>query len=362
MNLPWAEEWRTAGWTGVVAVAAVVLAVAVQPVFGSLVFAIWVYYATRRVHRRVVDAIGHPNVAATTTVLLVLLPILLIVGFAAWTAIKEISDVLAHSDLEQYQSILRPYVDISEMGPGPIVEQLRQNPQEAFDQQLRNLLSGAFGRVTTAAGFVFSVLVRVFLMLVFVFYLLRDDHKLAGWFRGSVGADARVVAVFEDVDDHLETVFVGNVVSILVLSVFAVTVYNGMDYFAPAGYSIPYPFLLGLLTGVGTIVPGVGIKIVYYPLTLFLFAVGLTTDAPLWFPVFFVAVTQIVVDVIPDIFLRSYFSAGDLHMGLVLFAYIVGSIAFGWYGVFLGPILLIAIVVVGREVFPDVAMQFRSLR
>jgi len=360
MNLPRPEEWRTVGWTVVVAALAIVLFVSVRPVFGSLVFAVWVYYATRRVYRRVEAAVGHPNVAATATVLLVLLPVLLIVGFAAWTAIKEVSDVLAHSDLEQYQSVLQPYVDISQMGPGRIVERLRQNPQEAFDQQLRNLLSGAFGQVTTAAGLVFSVLVRVFLMLVFVFYLLRDDHKLSGWFRESVGSDARVVSVLEDVDDHLETVFVGNVVSILVLGMFAIAIYNGMDYFAPAGYSIPYPFLLGLLTGVGTIVPGVGIKVVYYPLALFLFAVGLTTDAPLWFPVVFLAVTQIVVDVIPDIFLRSYFSAGDLHMGLVLFAYIVGSIAFGWYGVFLGPILLIAIVVVGRDVFPDVAMQFRS--
>lgn len=362
MNLPWPEELRTVGWTALVAALVVVLAVAVRPVFGSLVFAIWVYYATRRVYRRVADAVDHPNVAATATVMLVLLPVLLIVGFAVWTAIKELIDVLTHSDLDQYQSVLQPYVDIAELGPGRIVEQLRQNPQDAFDQQLRNLLSGAFGQVTSAAGLVFSVLVRVFLMLVFVFYLLRDDHKLAGWFRESVGADARVVSVLENVDEHLEQVFVGNVVSILVLATFAIVIYNGMDYFAPAGYSIPYPLLLGLLTGVGTIVPGVGIKVVYYPLTLFLFAVGLTTAAPLWFPLVFVVVTQIVVDVIPDIFLRSYFSAGDLHMGLVMFAYIVGSIAFGWYGVFLGPILLITIVVVGRDVFPDVALAFRSFR
>jgi predicted PurR-regulated permease PerM len=49
-------------------------------------------------------------------------------------------------------------------------------------------------------------------------------------------------------------------------------------------------------------------------------------------------------------------------MGLVLFAYVIGSIAFGWYGVFLGPILLIVVVVVGHEVFPDVAMEFRSFQ
>ena len=362
MHLPWSEAWRTAAWTAVVAALAVVLAVAMQPVFGSLVFAVWVYYATRRVYGRILDAVDRPNVAATATVLLVLLPVLLVVGFAAWTAVKELGDVLAHSDLEQYQSALQPYVDLAELGPGRIVEQLRENPRNAFDQQLRNLLAGAFGQVTTAAGLVFSVLVRVFLMLVFVFYLLRDDHKLAGWFRESVGGDARAVSVLGDVDDHLETVFVGNVVSILVLATFAVVVYNGANYVAPPGYSVPYPLLLGLLTGVGTIVPGIGIKVVYYPLALFLVAVGLTTAAPLWFPVAFLAVTQVVVDVVPDIFLRSYFSAGDLHMGLVLFSYIVGSIAFGWYGVFLGPILLITIVVVGRDVFPDVATAFRSFR
>jgi predicted PurR-regulated permease PerM len=331
-------------------------------VFGSLVFAVWVYYATRRVYRRVAAAVGHPNVAATATVLLVLLPVLLVVGFAAWTAVKELVDVLSHADLEQYQSVLRPYVGIAEGNPEQVVAQLRENPQAVFDRQLRNLLSGALGPVTTAAGFLFSALVRVFLMLVFVFYLLRDDHKLAGWFRGSVGADARGVSVLEDVDDHLETVFVGNVVSILVLGTLAVTVYNGMDLLAPGGYAVPYPVLLGLLTGVGTIVPGIGIKVVYYPLTLFLLAVGFTTDAPLWFPLAFLAVTQVLVDVIPDVFLRSYFSAGDLHMGLVLFAYVIGSIAFGWYGVFLGPILLIVVVVVGHEVFPDVAMEFRSFQ
>lgn len=344
----------------VVLVLALALFRAVQPVFGALVFAVWVYYATRRVHRRVTDAIDYPNVAATVTVLLVVLPVVLIVGYAAWIGVRELGGLLAHSDLEQYQSLLQPYVDLSEGGPGRIVEQIRENPREAFDQQLRNLLSGALGGATTAAGLVFSVLVRVFLMLVFLFYLLRDDHKLAGWFRNSVGEDARAVSVLEAVDENLETVFVGNVISILVLATFAVVVYNVMNVIAPPGYSVPYPVLFGLLTGVGTIVPGIGIKVVYYPMAAFLFVVGFTTAAPLWFPVVFLAVTQVVVDVIPDIFLRSYLSAGELHMGLVLFSYVVGSIAFGWYGVFFGPILLVTAVVVGREVLPDVAAQFRS--
>jgi len=72
--------------------------------------------------------------------------------------------------------------------------------------------------------------------------------------------------------------------------------------------------------------------------------------------------TQVLVDIVPDIFLRSYFSAGDLNMGLVMLAYVIGAIAFGWWGVFFGPIILILVVVFSRQVFPGVATEFRSYR
>ncbi|WP_232703494.1 AI-2E family transporter [Halobacterium wangiae] len=362
MDLPREGQWRTVGWLLVIAALVFFLVMVVEPVFGALVFAVWVYYAMRQIYAWLEDRTEHPNVAVTATLLLVLLPVLLIVGYAAWTASKEIGDILTHAQLQQYRPLLEPYIDLTQSNPEAILGQVRQNPREVFDQQLRNLLSGALGQITTAAGLVFFIGVRVFLMFVFLFYLLRDGHKLAGWFRESVGEDARVVSVLEDVDGHLETLFVGNFISILALGAIALAVYNGMDFVAPEGLSIPYPFLLGLLTGVGTIVPGIGIKVVYYPLAVYLFAVSYFTGAPLWFPVVFLVVTQVVVDVIPDIFLRSYFSAGDLNMGLVMLAYVIGSIAFGWWGVFFGPIMLVTIVVVGRQVFPDVATEFRSYR
>ncbi|NIB98299.1 AI-2E family transporter [Halobacterium sp. R2-5] len=362
MNLPREGVWRTVGWVVVILALLYFLVTVVEPVFGSLVFAVWVYYAMRQIYARLEDRTEHPDLAVTATILLILVPVFLIVGYAAWTAIKELTDVLTHTQLQQYQPILRPYVDLSQMGPGRVVEQLRQNPREAFDQQLRTLLSGALGRATTAAGLLFFIGVRVFLMLVFLFYLLRDDYKLAGWFRDSVGGDARIVTVLESIDDHLETLFVGNFISIVALGTIALVVYNGMDFISPPGISVPYPFLFGLLTGVGTIVPGIGIKVIYYPLAAYLFAVSFVAGGPLWFPIVFLVLTQVLVDIIPDIFLRSYFSAGDLNMGLVMLAYVIGSIAFGWWGVFFGPILLITIVVVGREVFPDVAKEFRSRR
>ena len=44
---------------------------------------------------------------------------------------------------------------------------------------------------------------------------------------------------------------------------------------------------------------------------------------------------------IPDVVLRPFISGRNLHVGLVMIAYIVGPAFFGWYGLFLGPLLLV---------------------
>ena len=81
-----------------------------------------------------------------------------------------------------------------------------------------------------------------------------------------------------------------------------------------------------------------------------------------------------VVDTIPDLIIRPIISGGSpsarvdrsppfvhlslrgeggLHVGLVMFAYIFGPILFGWYGLFLGPIALVAITHFARLVLPE---------
>jgi predicted PurR-regulated permease PerM len=90
-------------------------------------------------------------------------------------------------------------------------------------------------------------------------------------------------------------------------------------------------------------------------MAVYILGVSLTsgmTDA-LWFPATFAAVAFFVVDVIPDMVLRPYVSARDLHMGTVMFAYLLGPLLFGWYGIFLGPMLLVIAVRFNRIVLPE---------
>ena len=49
-------------------------------------------------------------------------------------------------------------------------------------------------------------------------------------------------------------------------------------------------------------------------------------------------------------------------MGLMLLTYVLGAIAFDWYGVFFGPIILVAFTNFAREIFPVLLDRGASLR
>jgi predicted PurR-regulated permease PerM len=81
--------------------------------------------------------------------------------------------------------------------------------------------------------------------------------------------------------------------------------------------------------------------------------VYLSADPNYTLPIAFAALSFVVVDTIPDLILRPYVSGRNLHVGLVMFAYIFGPLLFGWYGIFLGPMLLVFVVHFTRLVLPE---------
>ncbi|WP_232703496.1 AI-2E family transporter [Halobacterium wangiae] len=343
------EGTRTVLWLVVVLVLALLLWQGLRTVLGAFAFGLFIYYATRRLERRLEDVFDRASVATFLTLLAFVVPALVVVAYAAAVALGELA-TLSNGGFPWLAEALEA-ADIED--PQTFYESVRADPTGALDERTRQLLVAALGSAGVIAGETFSVVVRVFLAFAFAFYLLRDDHRLGDWVRETFGRDSEAVTVLERADDDLETVFVGNVITIGVVGVLAVTTYLVLDFLAPAGTGVPYPFLFGMLTGLATLVPAIGIQIVYYPLAGAIFLFAWTTDGPLWFAPVFLVVTAVIVDVLPDLVLRPYLSSGRLHMGLVMFAYVLGALTFGWAGVFLGPILLVVALNVGEEVVPS---------
>jgi predicted PurR-regulated permease PerM len=360
--MSWVREFsfdreRLAWWLVAVAL---ILAVGyvVASFLGTFLLGLFVYYATRPVYRRLLGRMRQRTLTAATALLGLALPGLVLLGYTVLVSVRELSS-LAGIGLSEFEGMLGPYVDTSLLfDPEQLVGTVQANPQQLgqlVSDRGAEAASDILASLLAVLGIVASTALGIVITLVVAFYLLRDDHRLASWFRTEVaGEDSPTVAFARTVDDDLETVYFGNILTAFVIGIMSAIVYNLLDLIAPAVVSVPSPTLLGLLTGLASLIPVVGMKLIYVPLGIVLAVVAALNDpAQLWFPAIFLLVAAIVIDTIPELLLRPYVSGRDLHTGLVMLAYVLGPVLFGWYGLFLGPLLLVLVVHFVRVIVPE---------
>ena len=337
---PSRARWWLLGFAG-----AAVVCLFVYSFVGTFATGLFVYYAIRPIQARLERVVSSDGVDATVTVLVLVVPIVVIAAYAGFVAFQQFSGFVG-------AEATRLVADRLPGNPSSL-SAVAQDPL-AFFQQLRemgNLREGLEPLLNTL-GALGNVFLHLSLMLALVFFLLRDGDDVDGWVRERVfDPDSTGYAFLRTVDADLEEVYFGNFVTVVLVGVASVVVYNAYNVLAPSALTLPAPTLLALLTGVATFVPLVVGKLVYVPATAYLFAAAVQSDAPLAYPVGFLVVAFLLLDILPQTILRPYLSGRDIHMGLVLFAYVLGAALFGWYGLFLGPLLAVfAIHAVGYSV------------
>jgi predicted PurR-regulated permease PerM len=355
-RLPGLDRTRLGWWLVTVGLGAI-LGYVLLSYLGAFVLGVFLYYSTRPIQARFDERIRPPSLRTALALLTIALPVLVLVGYIIAVGLRELS-ALAGLDLTTYQGLLRPYLNLSSIqSPQDVLDLIRANRQQlrqAIDPATVQSLLSSLGQYVSV---VISGLLQLFIALAVAFYLLRDDHRLVGWVREAMLDDENesvFLAYGQAVDQDLKTIYFGNILNAFVVAVVATIAYNALNLVAPAGLAIPIPTLLGLLTGAASLIPVIGMKIVYVPIAVYLGILALVTNASsVWFPIVVVVVAATVIDGLTELLLRPYISGRNLHVGLVLFAYILGPLLFGWYGLFLGPLLLVLIVHLARIILPD---------
>ncbi|WP_424009206.1 AI-2E family transporter [Haloferax denitrificans] len=323
---------------------------------GTVVIGLFVYYVTRPMFRRINSRIESRTVAVAVTLVTVALPLLFVVGWAFAILVGSLNELLESDAFGDLEVFLQPYFDFTALvaEAGRFVDEVLADPSRLADLQLGPALGEVVGSALSWLGVAFNAGIHGFIALIFVFYLLRDDYRLARWARANFIEDGGVLdAYFTAVDSDLHNVYFGNILNALLTGVLAAVVYTLLNLFAPPGVGVPQAAFLGLLVGIASLVPVIGIKLVTWPVAAYLLGRALWLDPEaLWFPVVFLLVSFVVVDYIPDQVLRPYVSGRTLHVGAVMLAYTVGPLLFGWYGIFLAPLLFVVTFEFGRMVFP----------
>ncbi|WP_440005756.1 AI-2E family transporter [Halomicrococcus sp. SG-WS-1] len=344
----WNVDKSRAAWWTIGAALGVTALYIVYSFIGTFVFGIFIYYSTRPVYDRLKRRIGPPSLAAAIALFALALPALLLMTYTGAIAIQELRKFAGRTNIQELPEPIQPYADVSNIvqSPGTLLS-------GGIDTKLAQ---DVFGSTLGYIGFVGTAVLHLFVMIAIAFYLLRDDHKLSRWFRRTFSDSEGVLDSYVTrVDTDFNSIFFGNILNALLTGTIGAISYNVLDYVAPAGLSIPYPTLLGLLTGVASLIPVVGMKLVYFPVSAYVGAETLLLRDPtvIWFPVVFFLVSLVIVDTIPDLVLRPYVSGRNLHVGMVMLAYIFGPLLFGWYGIFLGPMILVLVVHFGEIVLPE---------
>ncbi|MFB6142559.1 MAG: AI-2E family transporter [Halorientalis sp.] len=331
-------------WWSLAALLGATVAFVLYSFVGTFVFALFIYYATRPAYRRIRRRVRQRTLAAALSLLVFALPAVVLLAYTLAIALQEVPK-LDGVDLGPLVTAVEPYIDVSQIVEDPA----SLLADSAGIETIRSMLSAGL----EYAGFIGAGLLHLFVMFAVAFYLLRDGGRLSRWVVQLSDDRGVFDAYLRAVDRSLSNVFFGNILNAILTGAIGAISFSLLNLFAPAGLAIPYPALTGLLTGVGSLIPVIGMKIVYVPVLAYLGFRSVVLGGGYEFVAAFFVVAFVIVDLLPDFVLRPYVSGRQLHVGLVMFAYILGPVLFGWYGIFLGPLLLVLVYHFGRLVLPE---------
>lgn len=336
------------GWWLFATALALVLLTSLDSYLGWSVFGVFLYYVARPIARRLQHRGVPAGVAAAVTLTVIVLPFIALLGAIAVIAFGQLSTVRV-ADVERLVRMLFPGFDFRAIPTTP--ERLSDSAMELLrNPSIRSFLFRIRGFIGTFATQSYNL----FLTLIFVFFLVRDEGKIADWFHRTVAdEDMRTGEYLRAVDRGLNSVFFGYTLTIFVIIVLSAVIYNLLNLVAPPGMSIPQTMLVAIATGLATIVPLLGRSVVYFVVVLFLAIVALETDPiRLWFPLLFLAVMELAFDNVVRTYIRPSLSGRLFPTSLIMFAYLLGPPVFGWYGIFLGPFVMVVTVQFLWVVFP----------
>jgi predicted PurR-regulated permease PerM len=315
----------------------------VQPLWQPLLWAVLIGALLAPLNSRLAARLGNrPQLASALTMagvlLLLLLPLLAIGGAVAAQASHLLGRIDTTSlrapnlDLSHYPTLARPLAWLESTAGLSLA-------------QIESWVLGGTRRllefVATSGGSVFlgaiGTLVSILLMLFVLFFVLRDGPRFAGRVVRLLPIEPALRGkLWRHLIDVTRAVFMG-----IGLTALAQGILLGIG-FAIAG--LPSPLVFGVLGVLFALVPVVGTAIMWIPATLWLLL-----DGQPYYALFMAGWGILVVGGV-DNFLRPMLISGRAEVPtLAVFIGVMGGLsAFGFVGLFLGPIVLGLLVALFR--------------
>lgn len=314
---------------------------------GTIITGLFFYYATRPIQKRTTQYIDNEHLATATAISMITLPIFFLVTYIINIALTETQLFIQQTSTESVPDPFDPNTIFSSF------EGVFTKPISVLAGYGLTDLTPIASSLISYIGLIGVFFLHVFAAIVIAYYLLKDDGKLVSYVYTNYTISPSTHKFFKTVDEEFKTLYFGTILHAGITAIIGALFFNILSIIAPQSIWFPIPTLLGLLCGVASLIPVVGMKIVYFTMTAqFLYQSLIGTVADIWFVLIFFVLSLVFIDTIPDFALRPYITGDQLHMGILFLAYIFGPLFFGWYGLFLGPAIFIIIYHYTRIILP----------
>jgi len=316
-------------------VATVLLAAVAFPLWRPLLVAAVLAGGLSPAHERLARAVGsHRTLSAALLTIGVVLIVLIPLSFLGVVVVKQALSLLAFIrrtlSNNDWSGLLAPLPHWLQRSLGHALQSW-STQKEHFLANLVNLSRAqwALGVAGGITGSVAQAIFTVVVMVVALFFLLRDGQALVGWVeRGWPMPAGQLRVLLSELRRVSVSVIGAQLASGLVQTVVATVGY--------AISGVPSPIFFGALTLPASLIPTPGTAIVGLPLAGLLWLMG----RPGW-AIFLAAWTTVVTGLVDNVIRPILVRGGTgLNGALILFALLGGLLAFGFIGLIVGPLAL----------------------
>ena len=311
----------------------------VLPFLAPVVWALIIAVLTFPLYRKLRDMLGRrrgvaPSVMTLCMVLLVLLPLASLISILSGEVAAVYRYFSSHLASDSSGGILSSLAADPRFAPTLTLLQEYSNRfgidvygsvLSASKTALAQLTQSLTALVTNSFGLLLDTVAMVFVL----YFVYADGEEGLNWLKRVTpvdgGSQRSILLVVQNV---LSAFIYGTILTSLVQAGLAFTAYLVLG--------VPSPLLLGILTGIGGLIPVVGTALIWGPAAVYLYLMGATAKA-IGLAIVGALVIGMADNVVKPLFMSSRVS---LPMVLVVIGVLGGLASFGVLGAILGPLFL----------------------
>jgi len=328
------EQVNQARWIGVLAATAIALYLCwlmLRPFITVLEWAAVLVIVFYPIHKRLAQKIERRGLSALLSSLLVVVILVLPLTFLTMALVNELSSTARNLPAHVAQ-LMDPEAPITGRVSKWIHDHVAVDTarsQEFVIEQLKAAGAVLLGQSLGLVGNILSAIVKVFFVIITMYYLFRDGDKIVRALPGALPLDHEQSAAIISRTSQVVSASVYGVVTIAMLQ----GVLGGLAFWI---LGVPAPILWGAVLALVCMIPIAGSFFVWLPASIYLMLTGHWTKA-----VLLILWGALVISTI-DNFLRPKLIKNQtkLHELFVFFSVLGGMSVFGLLGIVLGPVVL----------------------